>query len=440
MDRINFWGIILILAVISFFIFSAGGEDCDSCYSNDAMFFKFLIIGSMFVGATFIASHKWAHVNTLLYQIERQPIIDVASCTDEVPVQIVGEIIPKDGLLKSYSSKIDCVFFHYILERYHKSKDSGYWAVEQNICQLVPFKIKDASGEITVNLTNVDSDLSSFSIDKKNIFNKEAHFEVDYANSEVDCIKQIYQKSIGPGVRESEYVLVPNMKVFVNGWVHEIRGEEVIGEHEHTPLILSRKTKDQYLEDFAKGDNFFFTSNFILLIGGIIILFAFSLIGIFAIEYVLIVPVLVFSRIIYNSYNRMRELENRCSNALSQIDIELKKRIELIPILEEITKRYSRYEGAVTQLSTVIRSDAVKSNHDFEKKFFAVIEAYPDLKTNTLFKEFILNLKTIENNISYYRGFHNKTVTKYNTLIGLFPFIILSKIFNFKEKQLLEFK
>lgn len=135
----------------------------------------------------------------------------------------------------------------------------------------------------------------------------------------------------------------------------------------------------------------------------------------------------------------MRELKTRCDNALSQIDIELKKRVELIPILEEITKRYSKYEGVLMQLSAGIRSDAVKSNHNFEKKFFAVIEAYPDLKSNALFKEFTLNLKTIENNIAYYRGFHNKTVTKYNTLIELFPFVIISKIFNFKEKQLLKF-
>ncbi|MDD3086145.1 MAG: LemA family protein, partial [Candidatus ainarchaeum sp.] len=182
------------------------------------------------------------------------------------------------------------------------------------------------------------------------------------------------------------------------------------------------------------------TSNFILMIGGVVLVFSLSFIGLFSWTWIALVPVIMLIRIIYNSYNRMLELSKRCDNALSQIDIELKKRVELIPILEETTKRYTKYEKALIQLTTVIRSDAVKSNHEFEKKFFAIVEAYPDLKTNTLFKEFTLNLKTIEDNIAYYRGFHNKTVTKYNTLIGLFPFIILSKLFNFKEKQLLEFK
>ncbi len=282
--------------------------------------------------------------------------------------------------------------------------------------------------------------MGAFAINKKKPVDKDDHFFIDYENSEVDCIKSIFHRDCGNNERESEYILVPDMDVFVNGWVHKIRNQKIIAENEHMPLIVSRKTKEAYLEDFAKGDNFFFTSNFILLIGGIIAAFSFSFIGLFALEWVLVVPAIVFIRIIYNSYNRMLELSKRCDNALSQIDIELKKRVELIPILQETTKRYAKYEKALIQLTTVIRSDAVNSNHDFEKKFFAIVEAYPDLKTNTLFKEFTLNLKTIENNIAYYRGFHNKTVTKYNTLIGLFPFIILSKLFNFKEKQLLEFK
>ncbi len=440
MERINFWSVIIGLSIISCLIFFISTEDCDACFSNGALFLKLLIIGSMFIGATFLMSHKWAKINTLLFQIERQPLLSVAACTDGVPAQVWGKIIPDGVTLQSFATKTDCVYYHYIKEEYRSSGDSHYWAVVENIFKHVPFKVKDESGEITVNLTNIDSDFSNFSIDKKKNLEKEDHFLVDYANSEVDCIKSVYQHSIGKGVRESEYILVPDMFVFVNGWVHKIRGQKIIAEHEHMPLIVSRKTKDAYLENFAKGDSFFYTSNFILLIGGMAILYAFSFIGLFALEWVLVVPAVVFIRIIYNSYNRMLELSKRCDNALSQIDIELKKRVELIPILEEVTKRYAKYEGALMQLTTIIRSDAINSNHDFEKKFFSIVEAYPNLKTNTLFKEFILNLRTIEDNIAYYRGFHNKTVTKYNTLIGLFPFIILSKIFNFKEKQLLEFK
>jgi LemA protein len=439
MERINFWSIIFILFGVSLFIFFITGSNCSGCFSNEALFLKLFVIGLMFIGATFLMSHKWAKINTLLYKIERQPLLSIAACTDEVPAQVCGEIIPKEGVLKSPVTNTECVYYHYIKERYEKHNKHSSWVVVQNNSNHVPFKVKDESGEITVNLANVDSDLGSFLVNKPK-YDEEDHFFVDYENSEVDCIKSIYKKSCGVNERESEYILVPNMKVFVNGWVHKIKNQKIIAEHEYMPLIVSRKTKEAYLEDFAKGDNFFFTSNFILMIGGVVLVFSLSFIGLFSWTWIALVPVIMLIRITYNSYNRMLELSKRCDNALSQIDIELKKRVELIPILEKTTKRYTKYEKALIQLTTVIRSDAVKSNHEFEKKFFAIVEAYPDLKTNTLFKEFTLNLKTIEDNIAYYRGFHNKTVTKYNTLIGLFPFIILSKIFNFKEKQLLEFK
>lgn len=440
MERINLWSIILMLGIISIFVLIFTYEDCDVCFSSGALFIKILIIGLMFIGATFFMSHKWAKTNTLLYKIERQPLLSIAACTDEVPAQVCGKIIPKDGTLISPATKTECVYYHYIKERYQKNGKHSSWVIIENTSNHVPFKVRDDSGEIIVNLTNVDSNLGTFPINKKRITDEKDHFFVDYEHSEVDCLKSLYRKSVRPNERESEYILTPNTDVFVNGWVHKIKGQKIIAEHEHTPLIVSRKTKEAYLEEFAKGDNFFFTSNLILLIGGTIAVFSFSFIGLFALEWVLVVPVVAFIRIVYNSYNRMLELSNRCDNALSQIDIELKKRVELIPLLEEVTKRYSKYEGALIQLTTVIRTDAINSNHNFEKKFFSIVEAYPNLKTNTLFKEFILNLKTIEDNIAYYRGFHNKTVMKYNTLIGLFPFIIISKIFNFKEKKLLEFK
>jgi hypothetical protein len=251
MERINFWSLIAGLFVISVLIFFLSDEHCTVCFTKEVMFLKVLIIGSMFIGATFLMSHKWAKINTLLFQIERQPLLLVAACTDEVPAQVYGKIIPDGGTIQSFSTKTDCVYCHYIKEEYRSSGDSHYWAVVENTFKHVPFKVKDESGEITVNLTNIDSDFSNFSIDKKKSLEKEDHFLVDYANSEVDCIKSVYQHSIGKGVRESEYILVPDMFVFVNGWVHKIRGQKIIAEHEHMPLIVSRKTKEAYLEDFG---------------------------------------------------------------------------------------------------------------------------------------------------------------------------------------------
>ncbi len=147
MERINFWTTLVGLFVISLFILFFSGEDCDECFSNGALFLKFFVIGSMFIGATFLMSHKWAKINTLLYKIERQPILLVAACTDEVPAQVYGKIIPDGVTLQSFATKTQCVYYHYIRERYEKNGDSSSWVIKQNISNHVPFKVKDESGK-----------------------------------------------------------------------------------------------------------------------------------------------------------------------------------------------------------------------------------------------------------------------------------------------------
>lgn len=215
------------------------------------------------------------------------------------------------------------------------------------------------------------------------------------------------------------------------------------------------------MEDFAKGDNFFFSSNFLILFAALLSYWAVSLFfgsiidvlfgpfGSFSFLIVLsAICVYIFARIIINVYNRMVELNVRCENAKSQILIELKKRSDLVPLLEELSKGHARYEKSVLVALAFLRQSAISlveskegkklvENDSSLRELVSSFEKYPSLNSNSNFKDFIFRLTQIENNIAYYRGFYNKTVTKYNILINLFPFVIISSVFRFKKKDLL---
>ncbi len=449
MERVNFKAVMVFLAVISFFIIIAADEDCDVCFSPNVMIAKFFIVGLLFIGATFVYTRKWAVMDGLIYKITRQPIIPTTDCTGETPAQIRGVIMADDKTLESPHTKTQCVFYHYIKEKYVSDGDSSRWVVVENKMNHIPFDVVDSFGRIKVILRNIDLVVGGYKIQKN-----KSNF-VDYDHSEVDAIKQCYRQSfsehkkgflfkIKQQYRVSEYVLIQGQNIFVNGWVHEKDSEKYIAEGKYTPLIITRKTKEKYLEDFAKGDNFFFTSNFVLLVGSTILFLLFQITMGLPFEYILVVLGLIFIRVIYNIYNRLVELKVRCSNAQSQILIELKKRNDLLPNLEKLVKTHAKYEKNMMKLVTELRMDIGdkltqdKLNEYFEKEkvaknLFAVAEKYPELSSNKLFRDFSNKTILIENNIAYFRGFFNKTVLKYNTLACQFPFLIIARIFGFRE-------
>lgn len=416
----------------------------------------YLIFAIVFIGGTFHYSRVWAKTDTLIYKIARQPIIPVKYCTPGTVAQVYGKIKSVDGkLLVSPLEKKPCVFYHYIKEEYRQHGKSGSWVVVENKACYVPFKVVDNSGEILINLRNVDSDLSGYAVEEA-LRDKYP----DYDNSEIDAVKLCYRKRLlGPkifgirvysNVRVSEYILPEGIDVFVNGYVFEEDGKKYLAEHASTPLIISRKKKEAYLEDFAKGDNFFYTSNFLLMLG-LVALFLFAHYSIGLPLSLLFIPLLlVLARMVYGTYNRMVELQNRCKNALHQISIELKKRNNLIPMLANVVKGYANYEQLVLKRLTALRTtkklgilEQIREYDQKEKelvKLIAKVEQYPKLKASKLFLEFATRLAVIEKNIAYFRSFYNKTVLKYNTFIELFPFVIVAKAFGFKKMEYLKLR
>ena len=140
------------------------------------------------------------------------------------------------------------------------------------------------------------------------------------------------------------------------------------------------------------------------------------------------------------TYDRFVTLRNRCANALSQIDIQIEKRHELVPKLVDTVRSYASHESDTLERVTSARTEAMgaKSNRSRAsaeeslgssiKSLFAVSESYPDLKADTLFLELHRDLTQLEEDIRFSRQFYNDTVMIHNTAISTFPNNLVARL------------
>jgi len=147
------------------------------------------------------------------------------------------------------------------------------------------------------------------------------------------------------------------------------------------------------------------------------------------------------------AYNRLVVLRNRIENAWSQIDVQLKRRADLIPNLVETVKGYASHEKEVFQRVTEARSALMKAAgvHDQAeannmltgalKSLFAVAENYPELKANQNFMMLQEELSGTESKIAYARQFYNDSVLTYDNMREKFPSNIVANMFGFKERE-----
>ena len=146
-------------------------------------------------------------------------------------------------------------------------------------------------------------------------------------------------------------------------------------------------------------------------------------------------------------YNNLIQLHNRVDNAWSQIDVQLQRRLDLIPNLVETVKGYASHERgtfeAVTQArNAVMTAPTPEAKMEADnvltgtlKSLFAVAEAYPDLKANTNFQQLQAELTNTEDKISYMRQSYNDTVLNYNNAIQTFPGNIIAGMFHFTKRD-----
>lgn len=149
-------------------------------------------------------------------------------------------------------------------------------------------------------------------------------------------------------------------------------------------------------------------------------------------------------------YNRLVTLRMRAKEAIADIDVQLKRRYDLIPNLIEAVKGYMSHEKALLENITAARAkvaqggDAVHRAHDENllsgtlKTLFAVAENYPDLKANTNFLELQRELSDTENKLQASRRFYNGTVRDLNTRIEIFPTNLIAGMFGFIHMDFFE--
>lgn len=149
-------------------------------------------------------------------------------------------------------------------------------------------------------------------------------------------------------------------------------------------------------------------------------------------------------------YNSLIQLRNRCENAWAQVDVQLRRRYDLIPNLVETVKGYARHEREVFERVTEARTRAINASTVAEqgqaenqltfalKSLFAVVENYPELKANQNFLLLQEELAGTESKIAFARQFYNDSVMKYNIRLQVFPARLIAQWFGFKPKEYFE--
>jgi len=163
--------------------------------------------------------------------------------------------------------------------------------------------------------------------------------------------------------------------------------------------------------------------------------------------WILIAVVVLLIFIFAGYYNRFTVLSNRIENSLGQIDVQLKRRADLIPNLIETVKGYAKHEKEAITAVTEARKSLVgatdlagrlkadKALDGALGRLFAIAEGYPDLKANTNFLELQRELTSTEDKVAYSRQFYNDSILDYNNKCKTFPGKLFAGLFGFKEKE-----
>lgn len=149
-------------------------------------------------------------------------------------------------------------------------------------------------------------------------------------------------------------------------------------------------------------------------------------------------------------YNSLVALRNRVKDQWAQIDVQLKRRFDLIPNLVETVKGYTKHESETleavikarnTYVSATVPEEQMKADGELTKaisKLFALTESYPDLKANTNFQALQQELTETESKIAAARQFYNDTVMVYNNKVSMVPSNIIASLFKFNKEAFFE--
>jgi LemA protein len=167
---------------------------------------------------------------------------------------------------------------------------------------------------------------------------------------------------------------------------------------------------------------------------------------------VLLAGVVIVLLWVAGAYNSLIRLRNQLENAWAQIDVQLKRRHDLIPNLVETVKGYAKHESQTLEKVIQARNMAINAQSVGDKaqaenvltgtlkSLFALAESYPDLKANQNFLRLQEELTSTENKVSFSRQHYNDSVMLYNTRIEVFPVNFIAGMFNFTRREFFEVK
>jgi LemA protein len=170
--------------------------------------------------------------------------------------------------------------------------------------------------------------------------------------------------------------------------------------------------------------------------------------GITAVVTITIIVLVVFIAILY--FNKFVRLKNKVKEAWSSVDVQLKRRYNVIPNLIETVKGYTSHEKEVMESLTLARTRAIEAGNVADqaaaensissalKSIFAVAENYPDLKANTNFLQLQEALLAVEDEIQMARRYYNAVVNDNNTALEQFPGVLFAMMFGFKTSEFFE--
>jgi LemA protein len=165
---------------------------------------------------------------------------------------------------------------------------------------------------------------------------------------------------------------------------------------------------------------------------------------------VIVVVVVLLLLYVIAAYNGLVKLRNRVENAWAQIDVQLKRRLDLVPNLVETVKGYAAHERQTLDAVIQARNAGVAAQGPQQeaeasnqltgalRQLFALSEAYPDLKANQNFLSLQEELTATEGRVAYARQFYNDSVLGYNTKIQSFPAVVLAGALKFTEREYFE--
>ena len=165
---------------------------------------------------------------------------------------------------------------------------------------------------------------------------------------------------------------------------------------------------------------------------------------------ILIIVVVLIVLWAISVYNKLIALRNRVKDQWAQIDVQLKRRFDLIPNLVETVKGYTKHESETleavikarnTYVSATLPEDQMKADGELTQaisKLFALTESYPELKANTNFQALQQELTETESKIAAARQFYNDTVMVYNNKVSMVPSNIIASLFKFNKEAFFE--